>query len=53
MIQSEPKYDGKTHKHCPECLGTGLEDVFQECEKCEGTGVVRKTYHEYVDSLPN
>ncbi|MFD6509316.1 hypothetical protein [Bacillus sp. NPDC060175] len=50
VIKKSPIHD--TQKICPECDGTGYEDVFNECEECEGKGVVRKTYKEYVDSLP-
>lgn len=41
-----------TEKYCPDCGGGG--DVFLgsgECETCHGTGIVKKTYQEYVDSL--
>ncbi|WP_299090333.1 hypothetical protein [uncultured Metabacillus sp.] len=42
----------ENYKECPHCEGTGHEDLFYDCEKCNGTGIVRKTYQEYVDSLP-
>jgi DnaJ-class molecular chaperone len=43
----------ETHKYCPECDGSGRSDVFCDCENCNGTGIVRKTYQEYVQSLPS
>lgn len=41
----------KTHKRCEYCGGSGREDIFNDCEICEGTGLVRKSYTEYVDDL--
>jgi hypothetical protein len=40
------------YKICPECAGTGHEDIFSKCEICHGDGIIRKTYQEYLDSLP-
>ncbi|WP_141431896.1 hypothetical protein [Bacillus sp. 03113] len=45
-------YSPLTHKTCSECDGSGRADVFNDCETCKGTGIVRKTYTEYVASLP-
>ncbi|CDQ39562.1 hypothetical protein [Virgibacillus salexigens] len=27
---------------CPECNGSGLEDVFINCEECDGLGYVKQ-----------
>jgi DnaJ-class molecular chaperone len=40
------------HTICTECNGYGAEDFFINCKKCEGKGITRMTYQEYVDSLP-
>lgn len=44
-------YSPLTHKDCPECDGSGRADVFVDCEVCKGTGIIRKNYQEYVESL--
>lgn len=43
----------KNHKACPSCDGMGSDDGFTACEECDGKGLIRKTYQEYVDSLPS
>lgn len=40
------------YKICIDCEGTGHADVFAKCETCEGEGYVRKSYEEYVKTLP-
>jgi RecJ-like exonuclease len=40
------------HKICPKCDGNGYEDIWAECEFCDGKGYIRMTYQEYVDELP-
>ncbi|MCT2342643.1 hypothetical protein M4D71_00725 [Niallia taxi] len=44
-------YSSLTHKSCYSCNGTGFEDIFNDCDICNGTGIVRKSYKEYVQSL--
>jgi DnaJ-class molecular chaperone len=50
--EQNPIAENQYFMQCPDCRGFGLEDVFSKCTKCDGTGVVRKTYQEYVESLP-
>lgn len=40
------------YKKCSDCDGLGHEDIFNHCKTCGSAGIVRKTYQEYVDSLP-
>jgi DnaJ-class molecular chaperone len=49
---SVPNAKAATHKYCTVCDGSGREDLFYDCDACEGIGIIRKTYQEYVDSLP-
>lgn len=51
LVFEEPSMP-EMYKTCPECDGTGYEDIFIQCEKCKGECIVRKSYKEYVDSLP-
>jgi len=53
MVNQEEGRVPHTHKLCNACYGTGLEDVFSTCEFCHGEGILKKTYKEYVDSLPD
>lgn len=42
----------ENYKSCPDCNGIGWTDPFTNCDTCSHTGYVRKSYQEYVDSLP-
>ncbi|MGI8382528.1 hypothetical protein ACR0S4_28585 [Priestia megaterium] len=53
MVNQEEDRIPHNHKLCDACYGTGLEDVFSTCEFCDGDGIVKQTYKEYVDSLPD
>jgi len=33
-------------KRCPECDGSGFEDIFHDCKLCGGNGVVKMTFKE-------
>lgn len=47
------EYPPLTYKICPYCGGHGATDFFTECDECQGTGFIRKTYQEYIDTLPS
>ena len=53
MVNQEEDRIPHTHKLCDACYGTRFEDVFSTFEFCDGNGIVKKTYREYVDSLPD
>lgn len=42
----------KNYKSCQDCDGMGYIDLFTQCDTCGGKGMIKKTYQEYVDSLP-
>lgn len=43
---SVPDATKDTHNTCPDCDGTGHEDIFLDCDTCKGTGIVKKTFEE-------
>lgn len=49
---NEKLWENATHKACDECSGSGLECFFYDCEKCGGTGKLKKTYQEVHNLKP-
>lgn len=51
-LEKDTDFSDLHYKECQGCNGFGYEGLFNECDECGGIGSVRKTFDEYVDSLP-